>query len=54
MYCSGRGLIEAARCKFQNGDDLLSRQVKPIHYFVDLGSGLQILEHLEKPARAYP
>lgn len=50
MHCrwpgllQGWGRVEASRCEFQHGDDLLPGHVKPLHDFVDRGPGFELLK----------
>ena len=37
--------VEAAGCKFQNFDDPLLLNMKPLRNFIDGGTGFEVLEH---------
>jgi len=39
------GRVEASRSELQYGLNLLARNVKPVHDFLDAGSCFQILKH---------
>ena len=46
-YVLGRNFasVEAAGCKFQNFDDPLLLNMKPLRNFIDSGTGFEVLEH---------
>ena len=37
--------VEATGCKFQNFDDPLLLNMKPLRNFIDSGTGFEVLEH---------